>query len=123
MPPPLRSVPSRRTPLVVVDDADRGRRRWHEGVWGVVIRVVEEEEIGAVVLVRQVPIHPGVDDGGTSSGVVLVGLRGSQCQAEEGGGGGAAPQGDGNDGNGYRGRGWRGGGKKGTRFVERSLSW
>ncbi len=32
-------------------------------------------------------------------------------------------KGDGNNGNGYRGRGWRGGGKKGTRFVERSLSW
>jgi hypothetical protein len=34
-------------------------------------------------------------------------------------------EGDGDDGNGYRGRGrgWRGGGKKGTRFVERSLSW
>ncbi len=32
-------------------------------------------------------------------------------------------EGDGDDGNGYRGRGWRGGEKKGTRFVERSLSW
>ncbi len=30
---------------------------------------------------------------------------------------------DGNDGNGYRGRGGKGGGKKGTRFVEWSLSW
>jgi hypothetical protein len=52
-PPPVRPVParrtplvvvlSRRTPLVVVDVADRGRRRRHEGVWGVVVRVVEEE--------------------------------------------------------------------------------
>jgi hypothetical protein len=32
-------------------------------------------------------------------------------------------EGDGDDGNGYMGRGGRGGGKKGTRFVERSLSW
>jgi hypothetical protein len=32
-------------------------------------------------------------------------------------------EGDGDDGNGYRGKGGRGGGKKGTRFVERSLSW
>jgi hypothetical protein len=32
-------------------------------------------------------------------------------------------EGDGDDGNGYRGRGGREGGKKGTRFVERSLSW
>ncbi len=32
-------------------------------------------------------------------------------------------EGNGDDGNGYRGRGWIGGGKKGTRFVERSLSW
>ncbi len=32
-------------------------------------------------------------------------------------------EGDGDDGNGYRGRGGREEGKKGTRFVERSLSW
>ncbi len=32
-------------------------------------------------------------------------------------------EGKGNNGNGYRGRGGRKGGKKGTRFVERSLSW
>ncbi len=53
-PPPLRSVPflrmplvvvpSRQTPLVIVDVADRGQRRRHEGVRGVVIHVVEEEE-------------------------------------------------------------------------------
>jgi hypothetical protein len=32
-------------------------------------------------------------------------------------------EGNGDDSNGYRGRGGREGGKKGTRFVERSLSW
>ncbi len=31
--PPLRSVPSRQTPLVVVDVADRCRRRRHEGIF------------------------------------------------------------------------------------------
>jgi hypothetical protein len=41
--PPLRSVPSRRTPLIVVNVADHGRWRRHEGVWGVAIRGVEEE--------------------------------------------------------------------------------
>jgi hypothetical protein len=57
--------------------------------------MVEEEEVSAVVLVCQAPIHPGVgvDEGGKRSGVALVGLHGSQRQAEEGGGGGAAPQG------------------------------
>jgi hypothetical protein len=32
-------------------------------------------------------------------------------------------EGKGDDDNGYRGRGGREGGKKGTRFIERSLSW
>ncbi len=32
-------------------------------------------------------------------------------------------KGNGNNSNGYRGREWRGEGKKGTRFVEQSLSW
>ncbi len=93
MPPPLRSVPSRQTPLIVVNVANRGRRRRHEGIGGVVVRVVEEEEVGAVVLVGQVPIHPGVDDGGKRSSMTLVELGGRQCQAGEGGGGGAAPRG------------------------------
>ncbi len=79
---PLRSIPSRQTPLIIVDVADRGQWRRHEGVRGVVICMVEKEEVGAVVLVHQVPIHPGVDDGGKRSGVALVGLRGSQRQAE-----------------------------------------
>ncbi len=91
MPPSLRSILSRWTPLVVVDVTDRGQQRRHEGVWGVVVHVVVEEEVGAVVLVRQVPIHPRVDDRGKRSGVALVGLRGSQHQAEEGAGGGAVP--------------------------------
>jgi hypothetical protein len=43
MPPHLQYVPSHRMPLVVVDVADRGRWRRHEGVRGMVVRVVEEE--------------------------------------------------------------------------------
>ncbi len=66
--PPLRSVPSRRTPLVIVDVTDRGQPRRHEGVWSVVVRVVEEEEVGTVVHVHQVSIHPRVDGGGKRSG-------------------------------------------------------
>ncbi len=62
----------------------------HEGVWGMVVHVVEEEEVRAVVLIRQVLIQLGVDDGGKRSSVILVGLRGRQCQAGEGGGGCAA---------------------------------
>ncbi len=52
---------------------------------GVVVRVVDEEEFGAVVLIRQVPIHPRVDDGGKRSGVMLVGLLGIRRKAGEGG--------------------------------------
>jgi hypothetical protein len=48
------------------------------------VRVVEEDEVGAVALVRQVLILPGVDDGGKRSSLTLVGLRGCQRQAGEG---------------------------------------
>ena len=48
------------------------------------VRVVEEDEVGAVALVRQVLILPGVDDGGKRSGVMSVGLCGCQRQAGEG---------------------------------------
>jgi hypothetical protein len=58
----------------------------------VVVRVVEEEEVHAVVLIRQVLIQLGVDDGGKRSSVMLMGLRGRLCQDGEGGGGGAAPR-------------------------------
>jgi hypothetical protein len=37
----------------------------------------------ALVLIRQVLIQPGVDDGGKRSGVTLVGLRGRKHQAGE----------------------------------------
>ncbi len=53
--------------------------------------MVVEEEVGGIVLIYQVPIHPGGDDGGKRSNVALVGLCGSQCQAGEGGGGGTVP--------------------------------
>ncbi len=62
--PPLRSVLSRRMPLVIVDVANRGRRWRHGGIWGVVIRVVEEEEVSAGVLVVRFRITPGWTMGG-----------------------------------------------------------
>ncbi len=73
MPPPVRSVPSRRTLLAVVDVAYHGRRRRHEGIRGVVVRMVVEEEVRAIVLICHFLIQPGVDDGGKRSGMTLVG--------------------------------------------------
>ncbi len=94
MHPPLRSIPFLQMPLIdVVDVADRGQRRRHKSIWGVVVRTVEEEEVHTIVFDCQVIIRPGVDDGGKRSGVILVRLRGRQRQAGEGGGGGAAPRG------------------------------
>ncbi len=63
MPPPVWSFSSRRMLLVIVDVADHGRRRRMEGIWSVVVRVGEEEEVRAIVLIRHVLIQPGVDDG------------------------------------------------------------
>jgi hypothetical protein len=45
----------------------------HEGIRGVVICMVKEEEVCAIVLICLVPIQPGVYDGGKRSGVMLVG--------------------------------------------------
>jgi hypothetical protein len=98
-------------PLVVKDVANHGQWWQHKGIWGVVISMVEEEEVGAIILVCQVPIHPGVDDGGKRSSMTPVGLRGSQHQAGEGGGGGAR-EGAGDNNNGYR-KGGGGGGDGG----------
>ncbi len=53
----------------------------YKGVRGVVICVVEEEEVRTVLLICQVLIQLGVGDGGKRSSVTLVGLRGRQCQA------------------------------------------
>ncbi len=58
-----------------------------------VVRMVEEEEVQAIVLIRQVTIQSGVGDGGKRSNVTLVELPGRQGQSGEGGGGGAALQG------------------------------
>jgi hypothetical protein len=56
-PPPLWSIPSHRMPLIdIVDVAGRGQRRWNEGVQGVVVCVVEEEEIRTIVFDCQVTI-------------------------------------------------------------------
>ncbi len=102
----------------------------HEGVWGVVARVVEEKEICAVALIRQVLIQLGVDNGGKRSsawhwwGNVADDIRLGKEEEEvwhrkcngdddndddDGYGGGGRGGGDG--------RGGGGGGKKGKRFV------
>ncbi len=57
-----------------------------------VVRVVEDEEVPHIVLIHQALIQHGVDDGGKRSNMMLVGFRGRQRQAGEGGGGGVAPQ-------------------------------
>ncbi len=80
----------------------------------------------AIVVIRQVLIHPGVDNGGKRSGVMLVGLRGRQCQAGEGEEEALHHEGNGDNDDSYQGKGgergrwrgrWRGRGKKGKRFI------
>ncbi len=66
------------------------------------VRVMEEDEVGAVALVYQVLILPGVDAGGKRSGVTLVGLCGCQRQAGEGEEEALHHEGDDADGDGYR---------------------
>ncbi len=73
MPTPIQSVPSRQTPLVVINVANHGRRQRLESVWGMVVHVGEEEEVHAPVLIHQVLIQLGVDEGGKRSSVTLVG--------------------------------------------------
>ncbi len=81
-------------PLLDVGNvADHGQRRWHEGIWDVVVRAVEEEEVRTIVFDCPVTIQPRVDNGGKRSSATSVRLRGRQRQAGEGGGGGPAPQG------------------------------
>ncbi len=64
--------------------------------------MVEEDEVGAIALVRQVPILPGVDDERKRSGVTLVGLCGCQHQAGEGEEEVLRHEGNDADDNGYR---------------------
>jgi hypothetical protein len=45
---------------------------------GVIVCTVDEEEIHAIVISRQVPIQPRVDDGGRRSNKNLVGLHGGR---------------------------------------------
>ena len=86
-------------------------------------------KVRAVVLIRQVLIQPGVDDGRKRSSVMAVELRGSKRQAGEGEGGDAAPRGRRQQQRWLQGKGGeRGiggvghGGKKGKWFVEWSSS-
>ncbi len=90
---PLSSILSCRTPLVIDNVVDHCQWCQHEGVRGIVVRAVKEEEVRAIVLHHQVLIQPRVDDGGRRSGTTLVGLRGRQHQAGEGGGVDAEPRG------------------------------
>ncbi len=95
-PPPVRPIlpdhPARHHPagrrsslLMSLTAVDGGGTR----VFGAWLYPWWRRKVRAVVLIRQVLIQPGVDDGGKRSGVTLVGLRGRHCQAGEGGGGGA----------------------------------
>jgi hypothetical protein len=115
VPPPVRFVPSRRTPLVIVDVTNHGQRRRHQGIQGIVICMVEEEEVCAIVLICQVLIQPGVDDGGKRSGVMLVGYVADNIRLGEEEEEALHCDGHNNNNNGYRGgegggRGGKGGG-------------
>ncbi len=70
----------------VINIVNHGQRRRHEGIWGVVICAMEEEEVCTVVLGCQLLIQSGVDDGERRSCTTLVGICGRQGQAWEGGG-------------------------------------
>ena len=70
------------SPTAVDGGGTRAFGAWSYAWW--------RRKVHAVVLICQVLIQPGVDDGGKMSGMTLVGLGGRHCQAGEGGGGGAA---------------------------------
>jgi hypothetical protein len=105
--PPLRSIPSRRPPLVIVDVANRGQWRRHEGIRGGVVHVVEEE--GPHRCTHLSGSDPTWDGQWGEEERRDVGWIMRQITSGWGRRRRRPHEGNGNDDNGYRGRGERGG--------------
>ncbi len=73
--PAGRRSSSSMSPIAVDGGGTRAFGAWSHAGW--------RRKFRAVVLIRQVLIQPGVDDGGKRSGVTSVGLRGRKHQAGE----------------------------------------